>query len=95
MIVRLPLEVAPLFRAWLDAHYPDRAGKVMAIIRDIRGGKDNSPEFHDRMRGQGVWADLFSTRFRKAMTRHGLVNKTLDLRCDLFRPPDTDQLSLF
>ena len=95
MVVRLPLEVAPLFRAWLDAHYPERAGKVMAIIRDIRGGRDNSPEFHERMRGQGVWADLFRTRFRKALARYGLVNKTLDLRCDLFRPPSTDQLSLF
>ena len=95
MVVRLPLEVVPLFRAWLDAHYPERAGKVMAIIRDIRGGRDNSPEFHERMRGRGVWADLFRTRFRKALARYGLVNKTLDLRCDLFRPPSTDQLSLF
>lgn len=95
MIVRLPLEVAPLFRAWLDAHYPERAGKVMAMIRDIRGGRDNNPHFHERMRGQGVWADLFRTRFRKAMARHHLANKTLDLRCDLFRPPNTGQLSLF
>lgn len=95
MIVRLPLEVAPLFRDWLDAHYPERAGKVMAIIRDIRGGRDNNPHFHERMRGQGIWADLFRTRYRRALARHGLVTKTLDLRCDLFRPPSTDQLSLF
>ena len=41
--IRLPFEVAPLFRAWLDAHHPDRAAKVMNIIRDMRGGRDNDP----------------------------------------------------
>ena len=51
--VRLPHEVAPLFRAWLDEHYPDRAAKVMATIRSMRGGKDNDPNFFSRMRGQG------------------------------------------
>ena len=85
--VRLPHEVAPLFRAWLDAHYPDRAGKVMAIIRDLRGGRDNDPGFHSRMKGQGVWADLLNMRFRKALARHGLPRPTPRLRSDLFRPP--------
>ena len=61
--VRLPHEVAPLFRAWLDEHFPDRAGKVMHIIRQMRGGKDNDPDFFSRMRGQGPWADLLKTRF--------------------------------
>ena len=51
--VRLPHEVAPLFRAWLDEHYPDRAAKVMATIRSLRGGRDNDPDFFTRMRGQG------------------------------------------
>ncbi len=56
--VRLPYEVAPLFRAWLDEHFPDRAGKVMATIQSIRGGRDNDPNFHTRMRGSGPWAEL-------------------------------------
>src|SRR6476661_1188541 len=51
--VRLPHEVAPLFKAWLDEHYPDRASKVMATIRALRGGRDNDPDFFSRMRGQG------------------------------------------
>src|SRR3954466_15067000 len=50
--VRLPFEVAPLFRAWLDEHFPDRAAKVMHIIQSMRGGKDNDPNFFSRMRGQ-------------------------------------------
>ncbi|PTS87831.1 radical SAM protein, partial [Sphingomonas sp. HMWF008] len=56
--VRLPWEVAPLFRAWLDDHFPDRAAKVMAIIASIREGRDNDPGFFTRMRGSGPWADL-------------------------------------
>ena len=62
--VRLPHEVAPLFREWLEVHFPDRAGKVMAIVQSMRGGRDNDPEFFTRMKPQGVWADLIRTRFR-------------------------------
>lgn len=93
--VRLPNEVAPLFRAWLDAHYPDRAAKVMAIIRDIRGGRDNDPRFGHRMRGQGVWAELIRTRFAKAKAKAGMADARLTLRTDLFRAPVGDQLRLF
>ncbi|SNS76769.1 DNA repair photolyase [Sphingomonas laterariae] len=93
--VRLPHEVAPLFRAWLDTHFPDRAGKVMATIRDLRGGRDNDPDFYGRMKGQGVWADLIRTRFRLACRKYGVTNERIDLRTDLFRPPQGDQLSLF
>ncbi|MEL7519833.1 MAG: PA0069 family radical SAM protein, partial [Pseudomonadota bacterium] len=56
--LRLPHEVAPLFREWLDVHYPDRAGKVMSIVRSIRNGRDNDPDFFTRMKPTGVWADL-------------------------------------
>ncbi len=92
--VRLPFEVAPLFRAWLDEHYPDRAGKVMAIIREMRGGKDNDPDFFTRMRGQGPWAALLKTRFERAVRKHGLNNARLALRTDLFEPPQGRQLRL-
>jgi len=93
--VRLPHEVAPLFRAWLDAYYPDRAGKVMSIIRDLRGGKDNDPNFGSRMRGQGIWAQLLRTRFDKARARFGLGGDRLKLRTDLFHPPEGAQMRLF
>ena len=92
--VRLPHEVAPLFRAWLDEHYPDRAAKVMATIRSLRGGRDNDPAFFSRMRGQGVWADLLATRFDKAAKRFGLAQARFNLRTDLFEPPAGDQLRL-
>ena len=93
--VRLPWEVAPLFRAWLDAHFPDRAAKVMAIVSELRGGRDNDPAFFSRMRGQGPWADLLRTRFGIACRRHGLNTARTALRNDLFRPPHGAQGELF
>jgi DNA repair photolyase len=92
--VRLPHEVAPLFRAWLDEHFPDRAEKVMGIIRSIRGGRDNDPDFFSRMRGSGPWAELFRARFTAACRRAGLNATKWVLRTDLFRPPQGRQLSL-
>jgi DNA repair photolyase len=93
--VRLPYEVAPLFRAWLEEHYPERAGKVMNIIQSLRGGKDNDPNWFTRMQGVGPWADLLRTRFDKAVKRYGLKQERMQLRTDLFRPPEGAQMRLF
>ncbi len=95
--VRLPHEVAPLFRAWLEAHHPDRAAKVMATIQSIRGGRDNDPDFFGRMRGQGPWAELIRSRVAIACRKNGLGRWRYELRTDLFRPPllPGSQMSLF
>ncbi|MEO6434000.1 MAG: PA0069 family radical SAM protein [Sphingomicrobium sp.] len=92
--VRLPHEVAPLFRAWLDDHFPDRANKVMATINAMRGGRDNDPGFFTRMRGQGPWADLIRTRFELAAKKYGLPQLKNALRTDLFVPPQGAQMRL-
>jgi DNA repair photolyase len=90
IFLRLPHEVAPLFREWLEAHFPDRATKVMAIVRDVRGGRDNDPRFTSRMKPEGVWADLFRRRFRLACKRYGLnMDRELQLDCSRFRRPET------
>lgn len=95
IMVRLPHEVAPLFREWLDVHFPDRAAKVMGIIQQMRGGKDYDAQFFTRMKPQGVWADLIRTRFHIACKRTGIGRIDLDLDCSRFRPPNLDgQLSL-
>ena len=94
--LRLPHEVAPLFREWLAVHYPERAGKVMSIVRSIRNGKDNDPDFFTRMKPSGVWADLFRTRFRIACKRAGIGKDKVALDCSKFRPPVSGgQLRLF
>jgi len=95
LVVRLPFEVAPLFRAWLETHFPDRAGKVMATIQSLRGGRDNDPDFFSRMRGQGAWADLLRTRFQIACRKHNMNRERIEVRTDLFRPPAGPQGELF
>ena len=95
--VRLPWEVNPLFQDWLQRHFPDRADRVMARIRDMRGGKDNDARFGTRFTGEGIWAELLQARLRRAMTKLGLRNERRPVQLALFRRPAkaTDQGELF
>jgi DNA repair photolyase len=86
--LRLPHEVAPLFREWLAVHYPERAGKVMGIVREMRGGRDNDPNFHSRMNPLGVWADLIRARFKVACRKAGIGKSRFELDCSRFRAPE-------
>ncbi|MEY4697182.1 MAG: hypothetical protein RIT14_1610 [Pseudomonadota bacterium] len=97
IMLRLPLEVAPLFRDWLAAREAGRAAKVMARVREARGGKDYDAQWGRRMRGEGTFAALVARRFDLAVARLGLDQTLPPLRCDLFTPPPRagDQLSLF
>ncbi|MFN6933896.1 MAG: PA0069 family radical SAM protein [Tsuneonella sp.] len=87
--LRLPHEVAPLFREWLSVHFPERGDKVMSIVRSIRSGRDNDPDFFTRMKPSGVWADLLRARFTLACKRAGIGKERFELDCTRFRPPDT------
>jgi DNA repair photolyase len=107
IVLRLPWEVAPLFKGWLEAHFPDRAERVMNRVRDMRGGKDYDSSFSTRMKGEGLWADLLKQRFANAVRRlglnarnHGILDMSHFKRVELPKPlkpatPDTPQLSLF
>jgi len=97
IVLRLPREVADLFREWVEEAYPDRARRIMGRVRELHGGRDYDPDFGTRMRGQGEWARLFRQRFNLACRRHGLDRSLPPLRTDLFRLPPRpgDQLSLF
>ncbi|NSX05160.1 PA0069 family radical SAM protein [Cupriavidus gilardii] len=87
IVLRLPWEVAPLFQQWLQAHFPDRAERVMNRVREMRGGKDYDSDFSTRMRGTGVWADLMRQRFHKAADRLGFRYHRFDLDTSQFVPP--------
>jgi len=96
ILVRLPLEVAPLFREWLAEAYPGRASRVMNLIRDMRGGKDYDARFGVRKRGEGPYAQALAARFAIALRRFGLTRDHPPLRTDLFRPPSpSGQFDLF
>ncbi|MDR5793631.1 PA0069 family radical SAM protein [Caballeronia sp. LZ008] len=103
IVLRLPWEVAPLFKDWLAAHFPDRADRVMSRVRDMRGGKDYDSDFSKRMKGEGLWADMLKQRFQKATKRLGLNARQrgiLDMSefqrpASRPPPPASPQLDLF
>ncbi|MCB1601653.1 MAG: radical SAM protein, partial [Xanthomonadales bacterium] len=88
-LVRLPHQVAPLFREWLEVHFPQRAAHVMSLIQQMRGGRDNDPRFGSRMRGEGQFAELLRQRFQLARKKLGFTSRDErpELRCDLFQAP--------
>ena len=85
-VIRLPWEVAPMFRQWLQQHCPERAGRVMSRIQDMRGGHDYDSDFATRMKGSGPWADLLRQRFNKAAQRLGYSREREALHTSLFQP---------
>lgn len=100
IVLRLPWEVNPLFQRWLAQHFPERAGRVMARLREMRGGRDNDAQFGSRMTGSGLWAQLLRQRFRKAAHRLGLNRERVELDLTQFRrgeasPGEPVQASLF
>jgi DNA repair photolyase len=91
VVLRLPWEVNPLFQQWLSQHFPDRAERVMARIREMRGGRDYNARFGTRMKGEGVWAELLAQRFSKACGRLGLNRTRIELDLTRFRRPHLEQ----
>jgi DNA repair photolyase len=96
VLLRLPLELKELFREWLATEFPDRADRVINILRSMHGGKDYVAQFGLRQRGTGPYAEQIGVRFRMAAKRLGLNERSLRLRTDLFRHPlpSGSQLSL-
>jgi len=91
IMIRLPHEVSPLLREWLATHFPERAAKVMSIIRSARGGRDNDPDFFSRMKPDGVWASLLRRRFHLACKKNGITaEREFSLDCSQFRRPSAD-----
>ena len=103
--MRLPLEVRPLFEEWLGVHYPLKAGRVMAAVKETRGGRAYDAAWHKRMVGEGEIAQLIKARFKLALKKAGMSSDNVSrgkgmpaLRTDLFVPPsgsNNNQLSLF
>jgi DNA repair photolyase len=94
ILLRLPREVSDLFENWLHDHYPEKAQHVMNRIRDSRGGKTNDPRFGHRLQGQGFYADMINQRFKRAISKQGLNQRSTPLNRDLFRP-HSQQMDLF
>ena len=98
MLLRLPHELGQLFEHWLREHFPERADRVLKLLRDLRGGRLNDPRFGHRMRGAGPYAQVLSARFAAAVRRLGLDDERrteLDTTRFLRDPGAPEQRELF
>lgn len=95
VMLRLPFAVAELFQNWLDQHFPEKKNKILNRIMSIRNGKLNSPEFHERMRGEGIFAEQVESLFKIACRKAGIEGNRIHLSHAAFRRPDNGQLKLF
>lgn len=87
VLLRLPSELKELFREWLATEYPNRADRVIKLLRTMHGGRDYVAEFGERQRGAGPYAEQTGTRFRLALKRFDFNQRRQILRTDLFRRP--------
>ena len=95
VLLRLPLEIKDLFGDWLAAHFPDRAARVLKMVRETRGGALYQAEFGTRMRGDGPYAELIAQRFDAACRKLGINAERRSAETDRrwrldtarFRPP--------
>ena len=94
VMLRLPYGVSDIFSKWLSRHFPDRKDKVLNRIRSIRGGDLNSKEFHERMKGRGIYADQVEDMFEVAKRKAGMQENMVDLSTEHFKRPGGTQLNL-
>lgn len=96
IFLRLPHEVAGLFTEWLETHFPDRASRVMSLVRQASGGRNYDNRFGVRQRGRGAYAEMLGKRFRVACQRHSLAPERYHrgLDCTRFCKPGQQQLGL-
>ncbi|WP_374990944.1 PA0069 family radical SAM protein [Hyphomicrobium sp. LHD-15] len=87
VLLRLPLEIKDIFREWLASEFPDRADRVINLLRSMHGGQDYVAEFGRRQKGNGPYAEQIALRFRLALKRLGLNERRHALRLDLFTRP--------
>ncbi len=97
ILLRLPLEIKDLFEEWLRTHAPNRAERVLSLMRQCRDGALYQSEFGQRMKGSGPIAELLASRFKLACKRLGLGRRVAALDCSRFQPPPApgDQMRLF
>jgi DNA repair photolyase len=95
VVLRLPHAVKDVFSAWLDQHMPAKKERVLARVRELRGGKLNVVEWGARMRGEGIFAEQIHDLFAVAVRRAGLNATSAGISTENFRRPGGVQMDLF
>jgi DNA repair photolyase len=96
VLLRLPHEIKQLFREWLFTEFPDRADRVINLLRQMHGGQDYDAQWGTRQTGRGPYAMQIKARYKLALKRFALNERHYNLRTDLFEPPvlQGDQMRL-
>ncbi len=97
VLLRLPLEIKQLFEDWLVLHLPDRARRVLALVRQTRAGALYDSRFGLRQTGSGPYAEMLAQRFRVAAARLGMDGTGIrgqQLDCGQFQVPAAEERQL-
>jgi len=94
-IVRLNGSIAEIFTDWIYKAFPDRADKVLNMIRACHEGSLNDSEFGRRMSGDGQVAQSIHQLFRMAVNRFLQDREMPHLDHTLFVPKGGRQTSMF
>ncbi len=94
-IVRLNGEIASIFEDWVVKAFPNRAEKVLNMIRECHGGKLNDSRWGIRMKGEGKVAESIHSLFKLSVKRYIGEDSMPPLRTDLFVSKFGRQLDLF
>ena len=94
VLLRLPYAVKDVFLHWLEIHEPGKKDRVLARLRDLRGGKLYDATFGARLRGEGIFAEQIKQLFTVAARRAGLNRVALNLSAAHFRRPGGVQLEM-
>ena len=95
VMLRLPYAVSDLFIDWIENHFPQRKNKILNRVKSVRKGKINSPEFGNRMVGDGVFARQVKNLFDLACKKNGIAGNKIKLSTENFKKPEQNQLSLY
>lgn len=94
-IVRLNGAIGAIFTDWVNRHFPDRAEKVLNLIKDCHGGQLNDSRYGTRMRGEGNIATSIRQIFKASCQKYFKNRDIPELETFHFKRPEKGQLSLF
>lgn len=94
-LVRLNDMVEPVFVRWIENTFPDRAQKVLNLIKSMHGGKLGEKRYFDRQKGEGNIAEMIHNTFKIGRKKFFDGKEFPKLSTDGFTGTKAQQLRLF
>ncbi len=95
VLLRLNDTVEPVFVDWIETHYPERAQKVLNLIRSMRGGKLGEKRYRERYKGEGNIAEMIHNTFKLGKQKYFVGKQSPKLSTENFTGTKEQQLKLF